>query len=240
VKVQGLEDSQARPRFFSGLLFGQVKSSSSGGGSFRSKVRRACGKDNVVCELTGEVSKDDPNNRNPTVIPAHLIPKSSELLAKDLGVDVRDSQCGVFLAKAIEVAYDSLKLSFMPHTWGDPNVLCMYVWDKSILGAPICEGDKRRLIRDFENTPLRLHNGRKIYTRCLYVQAVEAWEHFQVAHPHAAPGTRPRFGSQQDILEKWQADLARKADEAEVEKTEATTEDGMDELAEGNRVGDED
>ena len=153
------------------------------------------------------------------VIAAHLIPCKTDPLVLDLLnlklTDVNSMRNILFLSKNIEVAFDRLKLSFVPQDLLHPNTLVMKVWDQSITDSFIFDDSTVR-IGDLEGRPLLL-GSHQPFLRCLSSQALFAWQRVHCSGLTQDPRPEP-FGSPEgkSILEQHRVAMKVSLDEADV------------------------
>jgi hypothetical protein len=163
-KVQLLSDNPWRRSQLSG----------SRGEHFRNDLKRSLGyhKDehNIACMLTDRVGNGSQ------VCAAHILPCSSKKQISDqLGLtltDLNSTRNGLFLAKNIEVAFDELKLSFVPKDILHPLSLKMIIWDQTAADIPIWH-DHTDTIGQYEGCTLQLGDHLP-YRRALSYQAYMA------------------------------------------------------------------
>ena len=109
------------------------------------------------CQATGEIGSPTGNNHEVVVHAAHIIPvRCPDATMYAIGLDVSDKNSarnGLLLAVNIEIAFDNLKLSFVPSNPLDSLSLVLKIWDKSIRDTPIWP-NSARTIGEFEGMPL--------------------------------------------------------------------------------------
>jgi hypothetical protein len=141
----------------------------------------------VRCFVTGKTST--PNHQ---ITLAHMLPDScpDRIFRKLLlPLDLKNSTTGLFdpsfpdfmfLDTSIEIAFDSMKLSFIPEDILNPNSFVLKVWDDECLDQPVSIGDEtdqasdvmkfgkvRSCIRDYVGSKVTIPSGFRVPRRIL-------------------------------------------------------------------------
>ena len=113
----------------------------------------------AVCMVTG-ISPPQVENKTSTLILAHIIPRSTERIIRELISftlgDIDSIRNCLLLCLNIERAFDELDISFVPSD--NPfqfHRFKMFIWNNGIRDKPIFP-DASRLIGQFDNYPLNL------------------------------------------------------------------------------------
>jgi hypothetical protein len=121
------------------------------------------------CQATGQLGVDTGSIRA-----AHIIPVSAGFpLLNFIGIapgEIDTVRNGLLLAKNIELAFDQLRLSFLPQNELDSNSLILKIWDPAVRFMPIWP-ENELLIGKFEGRALDFPN-QSIPTRATATEKV--------------------------------------------------------------------
>ena len=122
-----------------------------------------------VCMLTQQTG---------TCTLAHILPFSSKRSSPVMNLlqltpdQLDSSENLLLLADNIELAFDSLRVSFVPAIQeGMIERYVLKIWDDSVRDEPLFTHGHARTIGEFENCPLQLHEDHRLFRRCLTFQS---------------------------------------------------------------------